>query len=173
MPKKLKLERNNMELKIVNQKISELKEETEDKEDLGERFIRDKQRLEDLIAFVESSDLPPSEKKERLLTLRKTLEIMKEEYEKEVDEELEKLNEESEELIEMSAETIKESEEQEEKMQSFKMEASHTSLDESMQKSIAYREALESLKTQESEELKRRQEQLAMLRRHMERSKGR
>ena len=172
MPKGLKLERNYMDKKIISQKVGELRQETEELEELSEKYMLDESTFQRLIASIEASDLPPSEKQEQLQSLRESQRILYMHYKKEVQDEMDRVNKESEDLIEKVEDTTNEVKEKTEEMEKARIETGTVSLDKNIDKQNEFYELLEKTKTEEAKELVERQRFAEITRRHMERNKG-
>lgn len=171
MARKLRLTRENMEMDIVNRKIGEIKDETKETEELGEKYMRDQDTLERLLESIENSNLPKEVKDKQRQTLKDAKRILLNHYKEQVEDRMEELNKESQDLIEKVEDTAKETQEYLDDMNDAKFETGTVSLDESISSQQEYFDFLERIKTEEAKELSLRQEQAEIMRRYM--NKGR
>lgn len=173
MKKKLTLERDNLDRKIISRKISEIHEDNNETDELGRQYVQDNESIDRLIQMTKDSKLTREDKEEQLESLNKAKRVLLERYKEKVEERKKENNEELKDLIDKVQDVKQEAEEQKNEMDKMKMETGEVSLDDNLKKQEELIEWLDKIKTDESEELKRSQEVTAALRRQMERNKGR
>lgn len=173
MARKLRLERDDMGMDIIDRTVGELKEETEETEELGEQYMRDQDTLDRLLKSVEESTLPEELKEKQRQTLNNSKRILYNHYKEKVQDKMDELNKASEDLIEKVEDTAQETQEHIDEMNDAKIETGTVSLDENITSQQEYYDYLDKIKTDEAKELSLRQQQAEIMRRYMNYGKGR
>lgn len=121
---------------------------------LAEKFIKDKDKLEDAIDRVKDSDIKLEDKKELLAELNAAIEKLQHKYELDVMVEEARVHDELEEEIESIGDNVIAFNEQIESIKDISIETSSTNTDKAVEEAQAKKEAFETMGREYTEKLR-------------------
>ena len=169
----MNIERNHgtIDSGMLDKKRSEIVETNKRLHELGEKFERDKQKLEAQIDKIMNSKISSEDKRSLLQELREGVEQLQEQYINEVAQEKEKLQENLKETIGEIEEGIGELEAEEDDMRNIETEASDTDASAGAEAAAMTRQKFENLKSEADRDLEEMVEKLQSQNERMHRSR--
>ena len=162
----------NMEGKSLRQGMKNLEGKIEYKLELGAKFERDKEVLQEQIDMIWESDTALEDKRAALMLVRESVEALKKEYEEQVEAPIEEMKKEGQEILDEMEKKESILAEQEEKLRGVKLEAGSMDLKAAADETAAKKDFFARTKNEEQEKLDLQIQQLQMMNRHMMREKG-
>lgn len=161
----------SIDSRMIDASRKEIVESDKRLHELGEKFERDKEKLEAQIDKIMNSKISQGDKRSLLQELRKGVEQLQEQYDNEVAQEKEKLQENLKETIGEIEEGIGELEAEEDDMRNIETEASDTDASAGAEAAAMTRQKFENLKSEADSNLEEMLEKLQSQNERMHRSR--
>lgn len=151
----------------LNKEAGDQISEGEKLEQLGEKFLSDKNKLEDQIEKVQAANISERDKSKLIAQLNAAIEALQEQYDEEVTEEERRVQEELQEQIEVMQETENELAEQVDSLRSVQMDAASTDASAAADAAEAQKQAYENMKNEYIQKLNLQMEQAEIQQRNI------
>lgn len=161
----------SIESRHLQHEVTDRRNESRKLTELGEKFEKDKERIEDKIASVENSSIKREDKVKILNALKNSIEKLKEQYEKDVDSKNEKIIEEFKEKKETAQEHMEELQETIDSIESVNMEAAEFDSQEAIDAAREKKDEFARIKEESAEALRQKIAIMEEQRRNIQRKK--